>query len=364
MDEALLFKKYKLLHRVGSGAFAEVFAGTPQTAEDQETGATVAIKVEDLRKRGTAEHEAKLLRRKLTHRGIPKVLDCKRERERYVVVMELLGPSIFHLVREKLKKPSLDTLYRTLYQGIKILRYIHRKGYIHTDIKPDNVLLGLGPRSHLIFLIDFCEARKYGPDVQTEFVGNPYFSSTAVLAGGLYGPKDDLEALAYVCVYMATGKLPWMDIYDIDPVVSIEKILRFRRENDLRAIWTNIPTIIPDLIERARGLEALEVPNYSSILSKLRQEASSLGIHLKSKQALWDLAVTPQIKRLETVVFPLGKDIELKPVLLAQVRKAHEPLDRFDSNALTADSVGVDLTMATIVTHQLPVVSEALRAGL
>jgi len=324
----------------------------------------VAVKVEDLRKRGTAQHEAKLLRTKLTHRGIPKVLNCRRDRERYVVVMELLGPSIFHLVREKRKKPSLDTLYRTMYQTIKILQYTHRKGYVHTDIKPDNVLLGLGPHSHLVYLIDFCESRKYGPRRETEFVGNPYFSSTAVLAGGLYGPKDDLEALAYVLAYMATGKLPWMDLYDIDPVVSIEKILRYRKENDLRAIWTDIPAIILDLAATAQSLEVLQVPTYSAILSRLRQEASALGINLKSRETIWDLAVKPQVRRLETVVFPLGKDIELQPDLLAQLRKAEQPLDRFDSNALTVDSVGADSTMATIVTRKLPVMSEALRTVL
>lgn len=321
----------------------------------------MAIKIEDLRKRGTAKHEAKLLMKKLLHRGIPRVFDCRRDRERYVVVMELLGPSIFHLVRERRKKPSLDSLYRIMYQTLKILRFTHRKGYVHTDIKPDNVLLGAHAHSHRVYLIDFCEARKYASQTPAEYAGNPYFTSTAVLMGERYGPKDDLEALAYVFGFLYAGKLPWNDLYDIDPAVSIQKIVEFRGKNDLRSLWTDAPQVIVDLVDIARGLGSLEVPDYPAILSRLRLEAADLRINLKSKETIWDLTPRPQIKRLETVVFPLGKDVEMPADLLAKVRNADKPLDRFDSNALTVDSVSADPTIATIVTHKLPVVPDSLR---
>lgn len=362
MAEEIVLGRYQLLRLIGTGAFSQVYEGKTHIAIDQITSQPVAIKLEDLQKRGTARHEAHLLHKKLSHRGIPTVIDYKRDRDRYIVAMELLGPSVYSLIRENRSKPSLETLYRVMYQTIKIVKYMHRKGYVHTDIKPDNVVIGIQAHQHCVYLIDFGETRKYTAEKAVEYVGNPYFSSTAVLSGGIYGPKDDLEALSYVFGYIATGKLPWIDFYDIDPSINIQNILKYRRMNDLRSAWSELPTIIPDLVDIAQSLGSLEVPNYPSILTQLQREASQLGIHLKSKKTIWDLE-RPFLKRLDTVVCPLGQSANIDSKLLSQIRLAEKPPTH--SNATTLDSLSTaDPTMATIVTHQLPVVSADLRSVL
>ena len=35
------------------------------------------------------------------------------------------------------------------------IEYVHNRGYIHRDIKPDNFLIGIGPRADIVYLIDF-----------------------------------------------------------------------------------------------------------------------------------------------------------------------------------------------------------------
>ena len=362
MGEEVLLDRYRITRLLGSGAFAQVYEGISYSAIDQTTNSRVAVKLEDLRKRGTAQHEAKLLQKKLTHKGIPVVKEWKRERDRCIVVMELLGPSIFHLVREKKRRPTTDTLYRVMYQTLKILRYTHRKGYVHTDIKPDNILLGLHSHHHLTYLIDFCESRKYSLDKDYEFVGNPYFSSTSVLEGSRYGPKDDLEALAYIFGFMHSGSLPWSDFYDIDPCVCIQKILEFRRNNDIEVTWRDLPGIIPDLVLMAQGLDTLQIPDYAAILTRIRREAEELGVNLRSKTPIWDLE-RPQIRRMDTLVVPLGTNIDLEPELLIQIRKMDKPPEHSDSNAPTVDSVGLDSNIATIVTGQLPTMSRVHRTS-
>lgn len=357
-----MLDRYRLLHLIGTGAFSQVYEGKPHSAIDQTTSQSVALKLEDLKKRGTAQHEAQLLTHKLKHRGIPTVFDYKREGERYVVAMELLGPSVYSLVREKHSKPSLETLYRIMYQTIKIVKYLHRKGYVHTDIKPDNVVIGLNTLQHCVYIIDYGETRKFKGEKPVEYVGNPYFSSTAVLSGGIYGPKDDLEALAYVFGYIATGKLPWIDFYDLDPSITIQNVLKYRRLHDLRSAWSELPTIIPDLIDLSQALGSLEIPNYAAILTQLQREASQLGIHLKSKRMIWDME-RPLLKRLDTVICPFGQSAYMDSKLLSKIRISENPPTH--SNATTLDSLPTsDPTMATIVTHKLPVVSADIRSVL
>jgi casein kinase 1 len=41
------------------------------------------------------------------------------------------------------------------------MEQVHRKNYIHRDIKPDNFLMGLGPDSYIVHLIDYGLAKKY-----------------------------------------------------------------------------------------------------------------------------------------------------------------------------------------------------------
>ena len=40
------------------------------------------------------------------------------------------------------------------------LEYVHTKSFIHRDVKPDNFLIGLGKRQHVIHVIDFGLAKK------------------------------------------------------------------------------------------------------------------------------------------------------------------------------------------------------------
>ena len=81
-----------------------------------------------------------------THKiiGIPQVYLYDTIEGKYsYMVMDFLGPSINDLFQLMEKKFSLQTVCMIAMQMLCRLEYIHEKGYIHRDIKPDNFVTGI-----------------------------------------------------------------------------------------------------------------------------------------------------------------------------------------------------------------------------
>ena len=206
--------EYRILARLGRGGFADVYRAVGRAGEN------VAVKILhrlDEKSRERFTRETKILVEMIRHRNFPQFLCSGSCGERPYMVLELL--------RSERALPSGDrAIARFLMQIISAVEKLHRHGYLHRDIKPQNILFR---KDGTPVLIDFGtvayisrEKRELdGLSVEGEMkvaVGTPGYSAPEQFSGQAVGPEADIHSigrLIYDC-YQG-GRIPkcWNRIY-------------------------------------------------------------------------------------------------------------------------------------------------------
>lgn len=209
---------YRLIERLGGGAMASVYRGV-----DTRRGQAVAVKVllpdADATMRARFRQEART-HSNLRHPNIVPILDVGQDDGLTYIVMELIeGPSLADLMEETLRLPPNDAA-RVLAPIARALDYANRRGVVHRDVKPSNVLLRMvdGKDDHAVrigalvyaftpLLSDFGIARALDAPELTNVgrtVGTPTYMSPEQCADSheIDGRSDiySLGAVFYRCV--------------------------------------------------------------------------------------------------------------------------------------------------------------------
>lgn len=151
--------------------------------------------------------------------GIPHLLASGAYREKPYIVTELLGERLSTVFPKPWIHPmearwqAMRVIGRML---VRRLDNLHRCGYVHCDVSPENVLLGPGgPEDdrEALCLVDFGLAKSYPSTVRMDAgKGSAEWSSVRSAEGGVRRPEDDLEALGWILLHGLFGSLPWIPL--------------------------------------------------------------------------------------------------------------------------------------------------------
>jgi serine/threonine-protein kinase len=205
---ALFDGRYRIMRKLGSGGMADVYL-----AEDEELGRRVAIKILN-DKHANDEQFVERFRREaknaagLSHPNIVSIYDRGEAEGTYYIAMEYLdGRSLKEIVIARGPLPIADAIEATR-QVLTALRFAHRKGVVHRDIKPHNVMADADGR---LKVTDFGIARA-GVSQMTEagsIIGTAQYLSPEQARGAAVDQRSDLYSIGVVLYEMLTGQVPF-----------------------------------------------------------------------------------------------------------------------------------------------------------
>lgn len=320
--EVKIGKSFKLIKKLGSGAFGEIFHGI-----NLKNNVEVAIKLEPVSsKHPQLFYEAKLYsylhQDSVAMQGIPQVYYCSTEGDYNVMVMELLGPSLEDLFNICSRKFSLKTVLMLADQMLSRIEYVNSRHFLHRDIKPDNFLIGAGKKAHKVYIIDFGLAKRYlqkdGKHIPyregKNLTGTARYASINTHLGIEQGRRDDLESLGYVLMYFLRGSLPWQNLKATNKKDKYEKIMEKKLTTTLETLCKGSPVEFVTYISYCRNLKFDEKPDYNYLKNLFKDLFQKMGYE-NDYNYDWNIIYQEQKKKApekseENVQMPAVKEDE------------------------------------------------------
>ena len=214
--------RYKISQEIGDGGHAFVFKG------EDDRGSSVAIKMlkpsiadeDNLEKRFLIEAEAL---KELQHKHIVHFEDY------------IFQNGYHYLVLEFMDQGSVENLFKTMgpvppryavpifYKVLDAIEYSHQHGYIHRDLKPNNILINSEGEAKLT---DFGIAKVVGGQNLTKqgyVLGTTLYMAPEFISQGVVSIKTDIYALGVTFYEMLTTRKPFEFEREDEPLVSFAR---------------------------------------------------------------------------------------------------------------------------------------------
>ncbi|MDD5018501.1 MAG: protein kinase, partial [Eubacteriales bacterium] len=212
----LLGGRYEIIEMIDTGGMAYVYK-----ANCKKTNTFVAVKILKEKFTSIPEYVNRFKKEaqavfSFDHENVVHVTDLGFDEGVYYMVMEYIdGPSLKTLIDEKTRIDEKEAVQYAI-QICSALAAAHRKGIIHRDIKPQNILLcGDGK----IKITDFGIAKSVSKeeDNEKQVLGSIYYISPEQAKGEKVDTRTDIYSLGIVLYEMLTGELP----YTGDKTISV-----------------------------------------------------------------------------------------------------------------------------------------------
>lgn len=268
---------YTLTEKIDSGGYGKVYRGY-----ENSTLMPAAIKISTKCGHKVAK-EAKILKSLKGGQGIPEVFTHGKWNHVHYMALELLGHNLYKEMLENKQGFSLSCVIKITRQAIETLKFIHSKGIIHRDIKPEQFLLSLSGES--IFLVDYGLSCKYLRGKvhkpfknQVETIGSVYFASLHSHLGYQQSRRDDLESLFYTIFFLKKAHIPWeKSVLGLEGVNKWQACFssKLSHQQDLFSDW---PLQFSNMFSYVRKLMYEENPNYEFLIKNLEEVKGKLTL--------------------------------------------------------------------------------------
>ncbi len=252
MGETVLGNRYEIIKKIGDGGMAFVYK-----AKDILLNRIVAVKVlrpefvDDDEFLGKFKREAEAVA-SLSHPNIVNVYDVGEDGKVHYIVMEYIdGQNLKEIIKNE---GTLDeyTALDITKQIAMALSAAHKKGIIHRDIKPHNILISNEGR--VVKVADFGIAKAVSNSTMTNIgsiIGSVHYFSPEQAKGKFVSSNADLYSLGIVLYEMIIGKVPFRGDSPISIALQhINDEIEFTSEEKVN-IPQSVRTIIKKLTEKS-----------------------------------------------------------------------------------------------------------------
>ena len=169
-------ERYKIIKIIGDGAYGSVYK-----AVNKSTGEVVAIK--KMKKKFYSWEECMSLReikslRKLNHPNIVKLKEVIRVNDDLQFVFEFLDQNCYQLLKDRTTFFPEGKIKSLIYQTLSGLAYMHKHGFFHRDMKPENILV----HGDIVKIADFGLAREIRSRPPfTDYVSTRWYRAPEIL---------------------------------------------------------------------------------------------------------------------------------------------------------------------------------------
>ena len=202
---------YRIIALLGRGGMADVYR-----AEDERLGREVALKAvppefaRDPERVERFEREVRAAAR-LTHPNIVTVYEFGQGAGQHFYTMALMpGGDLKARIRAHPDGMPLEEARAVAAAMARALDYAHRQGFVHRDVKPENILFGEDGAPQLT---DFGIARAMSSGTRMTAtgmsIGSPHYMSPEQARGQVVDGRSDLYSLGVVLYEMLTGRVPF-----------------------------------------------------------------------------------------------------------------------------------------------------------
>ncbi|CAA7392239.1 unnamed protein product [Spirodela intermedia] len=273
---------YKVERMLGAGGFGLVYIGRRVAGGSQGNGPNafkVALKFEHRNSTGCRfgpPYEWQVYDHLKGCYGLPRVHYKGRQGDYFVMIMDILGPSLLDVFISIGQVMPPNMVACIAVEAISILEKLHQKGFVHGDVKPENLLLGRPGSSgeKKLFLIDFGLASMWRDSLSGQHVslcqqpdnfrGTTRYASVHAHLGLTASRRDDLDSLAYTLIFLIKGRLPWEGYQGND-----KRFLVFMNKTvtSPETLCGGCPPPFAQFLEAVKKIQFVEQPTYSKLIS-------------------------------------------------------------------------------------------------